>query len=397
LALAVLAATAVAAGCGGSEPEPETTSVSPPADPSDDEPRGDSRHEGRIPVGDGRGGVELAELGAFDDPVYVTQPRAGDDGHLYVVEQCGRVQRIPIQGGDPELFLDVSELIVCGGEQGLLSVAFAPDYADSGLLYVYYTDTEGDERIVEYRRTPGDPPTADPDSARELLAIEDFASNHNGGLLLFGPDDRLYAGTGDGGGSGDPERTAQDPDSPLGKLLRIDTDDGDTAIAALGLRNPWRFSFDRRGGDLWIGDVGQNELEEIDSATRAEITARDPDLNFGWSAFEGTQPFNADQRAPGARPPTLEYGRDRGCSVTGGYVVRDPRLRTLFGRYVYGDFCEGELRSFTAEAGRPAGDDRALGPQVPSLSSFGEDADGHMYATSLEGPVYRLDPAGSGG
>jgi glucose/arabinose dehydrogenase len=399
LALVVLATTAVAAGCGSSDPEPEPTktSESSPPPPSAEQSREGSGPEGRTPVGDGRGGVELTKLGALVYPVHVAQPRTGDDGHLYVVEQCGRIQRIPIDGGDPELFLDVSEQIACGGEQGLLSVAFAPDYADSGLLYVYYTDTEGDERIVEYRRAPGEPPTADPDSARELVAIEDFASNHNGGLLLFGPDDRLYAGTGDGGGSGDPERTAQDPDSPLGKLLRIDTDDGDTEIAALGLRNPWRYSFDRSTGDLWIGDVGQSELEEIDSATRAEATARETDLNFGWSAFEGTQPFNADQEAPGARGPTLEYGRDRGCSVTGGYVVRDPGLRTLFGRYVYGDYCEGELRSFTAEVGRPAADDRPLGPQVPALSSFGEDADGHVYVTSLEGPVYRLDPAGSGG
>ena len=350
-----------------------------------------------MPVGDGQGGVELAKLGDFEQPLYVAQPRGGDDGHLYVVEQCGRIHRASVEGGEPELFLDVGELISCGGEQGLLSVAFAPDYAESGLLYIYYTDTEGDERIVEYRRSETAPPTADPESARELLRIDDFASNHNGGLLLFGPGGRLYAGTGDGGGSGDPERTAQDPESPLGKLLRVDTDDGDTEIAALGLRNPWRFSFDRQTGDLWIGDVGQHELEEIDSATRAEITADTPELNFGWSAFEGTQPFNDDQRAPGARPPTLEYPLDGGCSVTGGYVVRDRKLESLYGRYLYGDFCAGELRSFIAEPGRAARDDLALGLQVPALSSFGEDAEGHIYATSLEGPVYRLEPERSGG
>jgi glucose/arabinose dehydrogenase len=395
LAAATLVSAAIAAGCGGSEdePDPPTTTSEPP--PTTAAPAGEPGDDRATPVGDGRGRVELGKLGDFDQPLYVAQPRGGDNGHLYVVEQCGRIFRVPVEGGEAEPFLDVGELIACGGEQGLLSVAFAPDYADSGLLYVYYTDTEGDERIVEYRRSETGPPTADPESARELLRIDDFASNHNGGLLLFGPDGRLYAGTGDGGGSGDPERTAQDPTSQLGKLLRVDTDDGDTEVAALGLRNPWRFSFDRETGDLWIGDVGQNELEEIDSATRAEITAERPELNFGWSAFEGTQPFNDDQQAPGARPPTLEYPLDGGCSVTGGYVVRDRGLESLYGRYLYGDFCAGELRSFIAEPGRAARDDVALGLRVPSLSSFGEDVKGRIYVTSLEGPVYRLEPEGS--
>jgi glucose/arabinose dehydrogenase len=393
-----LASAALAVGCGGSE-EPEPTTTTPmgggpaetAAEPDDRAPANQ-----RIPVGDGDGGVELTQLGEFEQPVYVAQAPTGDAGHLYVVEQCGGIERIPIEGGEPEPFLDVGELVTCGGEQGLLSVAFAPNYAESGLLYVYYTDTEGDERLVEYRRSPADPATADPESARELLAIDDFASNHNGGLLLFGPDRRLYAGTGDGGGSGDPERTAQDPQSLLGKLLRIDVADGDTEIVALGLRNPWRFSFDRLTRDLWIGDVGQDELEEINSVPRAEVPPHGPVLNFGWSAFEGTQPFNEDQQAPGALPPTLEYPTARGCSVTGGYVVRDRRLRSLYGRYLYGDFCEGELRSFTAEPGREARDDRELGVQVSSLSSFGEDASGRLYATSLDGPVYRLDPEPSG-
>ena len=162
---------------------------------------------------------------------------------------------------------------------------------------------------------------ADPESAAELLKIDDFAPNHNGGLLLFGPDGRLYLGMGDGGGAGDPERTAQDPEQPLGKLLRLDpTRPGEFELAALGLRNPWRFSFDRRTGDLWIGDVGQDTLEEIDAVRGDQLG---PQLNFGWSAFEGDQRFNEDQQAPDATPPVLEYGRDDGCSVTGGYVVRD--------------------------------------------------------------------------
>ena len=247
MATAALASAAIAAGCGGSDDEaspatepaaePPTTTTSRPAT----DPGGGG---GERPVGDGEGGVELAEVGDFEQPLYVDPAPAGDD-HLYVVEQCGRIQRLPIDGGEPEVFLDIGELIVCGGEQGLLSVAFAPDYESSGLFYVYYTDTEGDERSSSTAWTTSTQ-AADPGSARELLTIEDFAANHNGGLLLFGPDGRLYAGTGDGGGGGDPERTAQDPDSPLGKLLRIDLEGGAPQVAALGLRNPWRFSFDRR-------------------------------------------------------------------------------------------------------------------------------------------------------
>jgi glucose/arabinose dehydrogenase len=370
-------------GCGADD-ETTTASTSIAAETP-------PKRDGGVPtVGDGDGGVALEQLGTFDQPVYVTQPPSGDDDHLYVVEQCGTIQRVPLGGGEASVFLDLSALVTCGGEQGLLSVAFDPDYGHSGLFYVNYTDDAEDSRTVEYRRSTKDAGSADPNSARELLHIEDFASNHNGGLLMFGPDGELYLGMGDGGGSGDPERTAQNPDSPLGKLLRLDRDrPGDYELAAIGLRNPWRYSFDRRTDELWIGDVGQSTFEEIDAAPLDDLG---PDLNFGWSAFEGTNRFNEDQEAPNARPPVFEYGREGGCSVTGGYVVRDPQLETLIGRYLYGDFCEGELRSFTAEPAARGADDRTLGPQVPQLSSFGEDAAGHVYAVSLDGPVYRLVP-----
>jgi glucose/arabinose dehydrogenase len=360
-----------------------TTTESPPGD-------GPPAERREPPVGDGEGGVRLEKLGDFSQPVYVTEPPSGDEG-LFVVEQCGRIIRVD-PGGQTETVLDVSELVTCGGEQGLLSAAFAPDYQRSGLFYVNYTATDGTSLTVEYRRSENDSGAADPDSARELLQIEDFASNHNGGLLLFGPDDNLYLGMGDGGGGGDPERTAQDLSRLLGKLIRIDLQDEnpEPEIAAYGLRNPWRFSFDRETRDLWIGDVGQDALEEIDGVTFNQFTGPDAPLNFGWSAFEGTERFNTDQEAPGAIAPVLVYGREGGCSVTGGYVVRDPGLRSLYGRYLYGDFCEGELHSFTAEPNEEANDDTALGVQIPSLSSFGEDAAGHIYATSLEGPVYRL-------
>jgi glucose/arabinose dehydrogenase len=382
--LAALCLGAGVLGCGGGG---DVTTIA--GDDERPEASTGKPDNGRPPVGDGEGGVKLEKVGDFDQPVWVTQ--APGDDHLYVVEQCGRILRVPPDGGEAGLFLDVSEQVTCGGEQGLLSVAFDPGYEKSGLLYIYFTDTGGDERIVELRRS-GDGATADPGTARELVAIDDFAPNHNGGLLLFGPDGDLYAGTGDGGGAGDPERTAQDPSSPLGKLLRIDPEKG-FEVAALGLRNPWRFSFDRATGDLWIGDVGQDTLEEIDAITARTLAGSEPP-NFGWSAFEGTDRFNADQQAPGAIPPVYEYGRDRGCSVCVGYVVGDPDLHSLYGGDLYGVFCEGDLHSFVGRPGQRARDDRALGLRVEQLSSFGEDADGHVYAMSLGGPLYRLAPDG---
>jgi glucose/arabinose dehydrogenase len=384
----MLAASVAFAGCGGGDESSTTTTTSSSTTSTTTTTAGGNGTN----VGSGEGGVALKELGSYARPVYVTQAD-GDPDHLYVVEHCGRIARVPMGGGEGTTFLDVSDLVTCGGEQGLLSVAFAPDYADSGLLYVNYTDLDGNSTTVEYTRSAGDPATADPDSAVELVTIEDFAPNHNGGLLLFRPDGTLYLGMGDGGGAGDPERTAQDASSPLGKLLRIDVDSPGAApqVAALGLRNPWRFSFDRKTQDLWIGDVGQNTLEEIDALPPGGLDRKSPP-NFGWSAFEGTDRFNDDQEAPGAIAPVLVYGHDRGCSVTGGYVVRDRSLQTLYGRYLYGDFCQGHLRSFIADPNTEAQDDRELGVDVPSLSSFGEDAAGHIYAVSLDGPVYRLTP-----
>ncbi len=223
---------------------------------------------------------------------------------------------------------------------------------------------------------------------------------------MFGPDDLLYIGTGDGGVADDPQRNGQDLGSPLGKLLRIDPapSSGEPyaippdnpfvgepgarpEVYAYGLRNPWRFSFDRDTGALAIGDVGQNSLEEVDYVPAGAGRG----ANFGWSAYEGSERFNDDQEAADHVEPVLAYGRDEGCSITGGYVVRDPELASLQGRYLYGDFCAGELRSFVPAKGE-ARDDRPLGLEVPSLSSFGEDSQGRIYATSLDGSVFRLVP-----
>ncbi len=344
--------------------------------------------QARTPIGDGQGGVELVEIGSFDDPVYVTAP-AGAPGDLYVVEQCGTVRLVRDGQVQQETFLDVSSEVGCGGEQGLLSIAFSPGYERDGLVYANYTNLDGDTRIVEFRRDRSDDWKVDPGSARELLAVDQPYPNHNGGQLQFGPGGLLYAGLGDGGSGGDPERSAQDPDNPLGKILQIDPggDPEEYEVFASGLRNPWRFSFDRENGDLWIGDVGQDSLEEVNG-----VSSRDADgSNFGWSAYEGTKRFNEDQTAPDHVPPLLTYPNgDENCSVTGGYVSRDPGLPTLAGRYLYGDFCAGELRSFTAEPGDEAVDDRPLGISVEALSSFGEDSAGRLYAVSLSGPVYRL-------
>ena len=370
------------AGCGGGGSTTETGTPGP------------------TPTEQSRSGVGLRKIGEFDQPVYIAQPP--EDGDLYVVEKAGRLRIIRDGGTVAKPALDITDEVADFGEEGLLSVAFPPDFQSSRLLYLYFTgNSGGDEKVVEYRAN-GDG-MVDRASARAVLDMPDFASNHNGGSLVFGPDGELYIGTGDGGLEGDPRRTGQDLQSLLGKILRINPRPSDSRpytvsspgplgvnarpeICDYGLRNPWRFSFDRGTGALLIGDVGWSSEEEIDYRP-AELVCGN---NFGWSAFEGDQRLNRDQEAPGAIAPILTYSHEDGaCSVTGGYVARDPTLPSLQGRYVYGDYCTGELRSLEPAA-PSARDDRPLGLQVPSLSSFGQDNAGHLYAVSLNGPVYRL-------
>ena len=295
-----------------------------------------------------------------------------------------------------------------GGEQGLLSVAFAPDYASSGKFYVYYTDKAGDERIVEYRRSSSSADVANAGSARELLKIDDSEANHNGGQLEFGPDKLLYIGTGDGGGADDQHGSkgnGQNLNTLLGKILRIDPNPsggkpygipsdnpyakggGKPEIYSYGLRNPWRFSFDARTGAIAIGDVGQNTREEIDF--RAKGGARG--VNFGWRPWEGTHHEFPDESAPGDVKPVLEYDHDDDgfCSIIGGYVVRDKGLSGYYGRYIFGDYCKPDLYvgNLRASGGSSA---RKLGISVNNLTSFGVDGRGRLYAMSETGPLYRL-------
>jgi hypothetical protein len=352
-------------------------------------------------------GVRLKRIGTFDSPVLVTAP-PGDQRRIFVVEQTGRIRLLAGGKRVRRPFLDLRGDVTAGGEQGLLGLAFAPDYARSGRLYVYFTGRDGDQKVQEFRRSGRSANRASKSSRRQLMSMADPYPNHNGGNLVFGPDGLLYIGTGDGGSAGDPQNRAQNLDSPLGKILRIDPRRhgsspyrsprsnpfvgraGRNEIYAYGLRNPWRYSFDRRTGDLYIGDVGQDSIEEIDYAPEGTARGR----NFGWSCFEGRRRFDASRSCPGAVGPVLDYGRSGGeCSVTGGVVSRDPRVPDLAGRYVYGDFCAGRLRSFRIQGGRAA-DDRGLGLRVASLSSFGEDARGRVYAASLDGPVYRLVAGG---
>lgn len=356
-----------------------------------------------------RRGVRLQRVGRFASPIYVTAP-PGDETGLFVVERGGAIRVLRDGRKVAQPFLDITGQTTTDGERGLLSMAFAPDYAESGLFYIYFTDTGGDTKVVEYRRAGDDPDRADPGSARTVLTQDQPEPNHNGGPLVFGPDGLLYIGLGDGGGAGDQhgERgNGQDLGTLLGKLLRIDPRRQDDRpygiprdnpfvdrqgarpeIFSYGLRNPWRFSFDRKTEDLVIADVGQDSVEEVDLVPRAAAAG----TNFGWRPFEGSKSFASGEDAPGHVPPVLQKSHSQGfCSITGGYVVRDPELPALAGRYVYGDLCEPSLRSAKLGRRRARGD-RETGLKVSQLVSFGEDARGRVYVASLDGPVYRLAP-----
>jgi glucose/arabinose dehydrogenase len=318
----------------------------------------------------------------FDQPVYVAQPKS-EPGRLYIVERPGRI--VMLANGKRRTFLDIRNRVESGyTEQGLLSVAFSPGYAKSHRFYVYYTNTVGDVEIDSFLSRGG---VAVASSRKQLLVVNHRANdNHDGGQLEFGPDGLLYAGTGDGGSGGDPPNNSQNLSRKLGKLLRLKG--GRWQIYAYGLRNPWRFSFDRANGDLYIGDVGQDAWEEIDYRPRAAKGL----ANYGWSAYEGRTPYTPSRLNHAGRlvMPVQVYSHDGGnCSVTGGYVYRGSAVRSARGRYFYGDYCSGTLWSLRISGGK-AVDNRRESTQIDALSSFGQAANGELYAVSLNGSLFRL-------
>lgn len=405
LTLACLATLVVLAACGSDEGKAESTPAAAPPPPQARAQATSETTQARPSAADG---VRLVGIGRFDAPVYVAAP-PGDTRRVFVVEQDGAVRVITAGKRVARPFLDIRNKVISGGEQGLLSIAFAPDYARTRRFYVNYTNRSGSQSVVEYRRTTSSRDRADAGSARLVLRYDGLEANHNGGLVMFGADRMLYIGTGDGGGGDDqhgPRGNAQDLGSLLGKILRIDPrrtggrpyrvppsnpftgrSGARGEIYSYGLRNPWRFSFDRETADLTIADVGQNAVEEVNFAAKGAARG----ANYGWRPFEGTR-RNFQEPAPDAVAPVIELSHDDGnCSITGGYVVRDPGVPALLGRYVYGDFCVGRLRSAKLSEGA-AQDDRAIPglAKVDQLSSFGEDARGRVYVTSLNGGVYRL-------
>lgn len=353
--------------------------------------------------------LELFQDG-LESPLYVTH--AGDgSGRLFIVERGGRIHVWQDGSLLPEPFLDVSSVLVTGpgeSEQGLLGLAFHPEYETNRLLFIYYTRggpgsvDRGDVVIARYTTMSSDPNRVDPASARTLLVIDhETFTNHNGGQLAFGPDGYLYAGVGDGGLFGDPYDNAQNTFVLLGKLLRLDVDGGDPyaippdnpfsdgvgrgEIWAYGLRNPWRFSFDRGTGDLFIGDVGQNVWEEIDFQPADSAGGE----NYGWDVYEGNHDYEPGV-AVGAVFPVAEYDHEDGCSVTGGYVYRGSQVPSLEGYYIFGDYCSGKLWSLRQQDGQWAMSEMA--PTSHAISSFGEDEAGELYLVDFQGAVYRFAP-----
>jgi glucose/arabinose dehydrogenase len=346
--------------------------------------------------------VALTPLGEFHQPVLLTYRPT--DGLTYVVEQTGKIIIMTSTGQPGATALDMTDLTNAEGERGLLGLAIS---ADGTFGYVNYTNNDGNTRIDEYSIRPNG--NFDSASRREVLGFDQPYPNHNGGMVVFGPDNMLYIGTGDGGAAGDPDRRALDMSEWLGKILRIEprqsggsaytvpsnnpfvgVDGARPEIWSLGLRNPWRFSFDRKTGDLWIADVGQGQWEEVDVGWADEGAGRG--LNFGWSAFEGTHPFNADQSADGTTAPVHEYehvGED--CSISGSALYRGSAIPALVGWYVFADYCSGQVRALQMA-------DRKVVQEFPlalaaSVTAVSEGPDGELFVLNGHGVIYQITPA----
>jgi len=396
------AATGSMAPTTSSAPVEPTTATSPePGAPASSAPAASTTTAATGPLPEPT--VALFEIGRFDQPVDVaSRPGFAD---VYVAEQPGRV--IAVTDLSTDTVLDITDLTDASGEQGLLGLAFHPT---ADLAYVNFIDANGDTVIAEF---PIDPATGlfDRDSFREVLSIDQPYSNHNGGQLAFGPDQLLYIGVGDGGSGGDPQRHALDLSSRLGKILRIDpTADGDEpftvpadnpfvgddaadpTIWAFGLRNPWRFSFDPDTGDLWIGDVGQGDFEEINHSVATDRTDAARGANFGWSAFEGFERFNDDQSVDGALAPLFVYDHADGrCSVTGGSVARGDAVPDLAGWYLFGDYCTGQIWALDPTA--PPTEPRVVEvAELKGLAAIARGPERDLFAVSNGGAVSRIIP-----
>jgi len=344
---------------------------------------------------------------ALSEPVHVTAA-PNDTDRLFIVEQAGRIRILRAGSLLPTPFLDIASRVSCCGERGLLSLAFDPAHSENGVFYVDYTDLAGNTRVSRFKLGVV-PEVADPTSEELILGVQQPFANHNGGLLAFGPDGYLFIGLGDGGSGGDPGGNGQDPSTLLGSLLRIAV--GPTGgytvppdnpfvghptarpeIWAYGLRNPWRFAFDRSTGDLYVGDVGEGRVEEVDVLTPAMAAG----MNLGWNTMEGSECFrSASCDRSGLTLPVLEYDHGEGCSVIGGHVYRGREIPDLRGTYFYADYCAGWIRSFRYEAGQAV--DRIDWSGVLGLAgnvtSFGEDARGELYLTTRGGRLYRIAPS----
>jgi glucose/arabinose dehydrogenase len=364
--------------------------------------------------------VTLDRIAQMREPVYLTQP-TGQDNRLYVVQKRGSVRIIANDHLLTRPFLDIHRLVKHngpGGDPGMAAVAFPPDYARTGIFYVSYNDRRDNLQVDEFHRSADNPLVADPSTRRPVLTIPEPTQAHHGGLIVFGPDGYLYLGAGDGGPAGDPAGNAQNLDLLLGKLLRIDPRQsgdkpytvppdnpfvgrpGRDEIWAYGLRNPRRFSFDRRTKTIAIGDVGNNRYEEIDYLPIAKSRG----ANFGWAAFEGGAVFRGGLHRRAAVFPALAYPHHPACAVTGGYVVRDPRLarirgREIVGDYMFADYCTGRLYGFRPRPGRRAGKQRSFHFNIRYLSSLGIDNADRIYVLTergvkrgSKGSVYRLVP-----
>ncbi len=385
--------TAADPGAMETEAAPAPTDVAMPTEPS-------RQNVAQLPDGAQFQWVEIAS--GFTQPLDLED--AGD-GVLYIVEQIGLIH--VLQNGErlAQPFLDIQQRVSTqASEQGLLGLTFDADYAQNRIFYLDYTDTQGDTVIARYQAAP-DGLTADPNSEEVLLQIKQPYGNHNGGNVAFGPDGFLYIGMGDGGSGGDPEGRAQNTEVLLGKLLRIAVsgqekyavpadnpyvDGGGRAeIFAIGLRNPWRFSFDQANGDLYIADVGQGEWEEINYMPGVV-----PGVNYGWDYREGVHAFEG-QPPEGLTltDPVLEYGHDQGCSVTGGYVYRGSELPDLYGVYLYGDYCTGKVWG-TLPSDQAAWPSVELFSTGENISAFGQDQQGEVYLIAHGGRIYQLQAAG---